>query len=113
MISKSNSSHASIDNIKGTTEETELSSLHFKTYNSNTNSSITYIEGATKNLSQLNKQEVHFAFKSNNFTVPESKLQDPNAFENIDLTYFFTKCREILKKIYDQNFKNHTIYQDL
>ena len=58
----------------------------------------------------MRRNEIHYTFNSNDFTVPQSKLLDPVAFESIDLTYFFTKCREILKKIYDNNFKNHPTF---
>ena len=54
-----------------------------------------------------------FQFQSNDFIVPDNRLDEPNALKNIDLTYYQAKCREILKKLYDNQFKNHKLYQDL
>jgi len=42
-----------------------------------------------------------YKFKSNAFVVPLNLLNQKEAVKNIDLTYYQTKCREVLKKVYD------------
>lgn len=45
--------------------------------------------------------------------IPFDKLYNPENLQNIDLTYFLTKSREILKHIYDTRFKLHNDFKDL
>ena len=54
-----------------------------------------------------------YQFLSNDFIVPDHKLNEPEALKNIDLTYYQAKCREVLKKLYDNSFKNDKMYQEL
>ena len=54
-----------------------------------------------------------YQFRSNDFVVPDHKLDEPEALKNIDLTYYQAKCREVLKNLYDNSFKNHKMYQEL
>ena len=51
-----------------------------------------------------------YQFHSNDFVVPDHKLGEPEALKNIDLTYYQAKCREVLKYLYDNSFKNHKMY---
>ena len=54
-----------------------------------------------------------FKFTSNDFIIPHSKLEVDECYDNIDLTYYMSKCREVLKKIYDNKFKKHKTYEEL
>lgn len=45
--------------------------------------------------------------------IPFEKLDDPQNLKDIDPTYFLVKCREVLKCVYDNGFKNHNIFKDL
>lgn len=57
--------------------------------------------------------ELAFKFRTNAFVVTMNKLNDPESLKNIDLTYYQAKCREVLKRIYDQSFKFHSTYHEL
>lgn len=48
-----------------------------------------------------------------NIKIPFEKLDDIEALQNIDLTYYQNKCREVLKMIYDNCFKNHKTFTEL
>ena len=48
-----------------------------------------------------------FKFGEYDLIIPFEKLDDLQALKSIDLTYFQTKCREILKNVYDNCFKHH------
>ena len=47
--------------------------------------------------------------------IPFANLDSFEILQNVDLKYFYTKCREALKKIYDESFKqdNNKYYKDL
>jgi hypothetical protein len=45
--------------------------------------------------------------------IPFDKLDDLEALQNIDLTYYQNKCREVLKIIYDSCFKTHRGFTEL
>lgn len=49
-----------------------------------------------------------FKFGEHDLMIPFDKLDDKEALQQIDLTYFLAKCREILKHVYDNNFKTHS-----
>lgn len=69
---------------------------------------------APKESSNKNKQEYKDIWKiSDNVLIPFDKLYNPENLQNIDLTYFLTKSREILKHIYDTRFKLHNDFKDL
>ena len=54
-----------------------------------------------------------FRIGTNGLIIPFEKLDDVTNLKSVDLTYFQAKCREILKNIYDNSFKNHQYFSDL
>lgn len=48
-----------------------------------------------------------FRFGDHDMMIPFELMDDNEALQQIDLTYFLTKCRDILKDVYDQKFKVH------
>ena len=54
-----------------------------------------------------------YRFASRDFEIPEANLSNDGIFETIDMTYYYNKCKGVLKNIYDKSFKKHQIYRDL
>lgn len=54
-----------------------------------------------------------FKFGDFDLMIPFEKLDDLDALQQIDLTYFQAKCREVLKHVYDNCFKNHKLFFEL
>ena len=54
-----------------------------------------------------------FKFGDHDLMIPFEKLDDLEAFQQIDMTYFQAKCREVLKHVYDNCFKNHKLFFEL
>ena len=66
-----------------------------------------------ENSDDTNEYGHAYKFTSNDFVIPYNKLDTDDSLDNIDLTYYMTKCREVLKKVYDNSFKKHKTYQEL
>ena len=62
------------------------------------------------NADDINEFGHAYKFSSNDFVIPYLKIDLEDSLDNIDLTYYMTKCREVLKKIYDNSFKKHKTY---
>ena len=60
----------------------------------------------------INYKDV-FKFGEHNIQIPFEKLDDLQALQSIDLTYFQAKCREVLKHVYDNCFKDHKQFTEL
>lgn len=60
-----------------------------------------------KELKEYHEYKDIFRFGDQELMIPFEKLDDTDALQSIDLTYFLHQCREILKAVYDQSFKNH------
>ena len=89
---KSNRSNSNLD-VRGDEDKQEIRSV---SENEAEKISLTYSDAES-----YNQIDTAYRFASLDFTVPDMKLENPKAFDNFDLTYYNTKCREVLKKIYD------------
>ena len=65
-------------------------------------------ESIFKELKDFGMYKDIFKFGEHDLMIPFDKLDDKEALQQIDLTYFLAKCREILKHVYDNNFKTHS-----
>ena len=54
-----------------------------------------------------------FTIGLNEIHIPFRNLDEFDILQNVDLKYFFTKCRDALKKIYDDDFKQSDKFKDL
>jgi hypothetical protein len=54
-----------------------------------------------------------YRFGEHQMMIPFEKLNVQSNLEEIDLTKFQGKCRDILKQIYDTRFKTHKTFKEL
>lgn len=55
-----------------------------------------------------------FRFGQLEVMIPFERLDQQDILQSIDLTYYLSECRRILKLIYDKEFKGkHRLYNDL
>lgn len=54
-----------------------------------------------------------FIIGLNNINIPFKNLDSFEILQNVDLKYFFTRCRDALKRIYDLEFKQSKEFKDL
>lgn len=54
-----------------------------------------------------------FKFGTLDVMIPFERLDQQDILQNIDLTYYLTECRRILKTIYDKEFMKHKLYNEL
>lgn len=55
-----------------------------------------------------------FRFGGLEVMIPFERLDQSDILQSIDLTYYLSECRRVLKLIYDREFKGkHRLYNDL